>query len=377
MTIPSYWTIPRRMLTKQETSFKYEEIRESLRARIASMASGSRLPSVRSLMKKYEASLQTINSALQRLEEENLIVSRRGSGIYVSDNRKVRFIMYHRPLHPSRNGDSKEVSLTKAAKAEGWHLAVRRHHITDDGQEMHSEPLACAHIINSDLANNRLSFFNQIMQQKVPTLLLGREAGIFDVDYVTGNDRQILIALVKHMKELGHRQFGFLVNEPLFFEVVQRKENLVEILEMFDLPPAVFIECETPSGGSSLIYAYNTFSQFLKEHQKKLPFTALLSASPTGGPAVIRAFHEMGFQIPRDCSIATFGSEPENAFCIPSLTECGLDVAQWGQWAIQLLKKRFDGDKSPPLGMKLPVHLSVRESTGKVGSEKPLSLSIA
>lgn len=341
------------------------------------MATGSRLPSVRTLMKKYKASLQTINSALQHLEEENLIVSRRGSGIYVSETREVRFIMYHRSLHPSRNGDAKEVSLTRAVKAAGWHLAVRRHDIYSDAQEIQQEPQACAHVVSSDLANNRLPFFNQILLQKVPTILMGREAGIFDVDYVTGNDRQILISLIKHMKELGHRRFGFLVNEPVYFEVMQRKEILVEILEMFDLPPAVFIDCETPAGESSLSHAYTAFGQFLKTQQRKLPFSALISASPSGGPAIIRAFHESRFEIPRDCSVATFGSEPENAFCIPSLTECGLDIAQWGEWTVQLLKKRFDGDKSPPLGMKLPVQLSIRESTGKANSEKLPNLAAA
>ncbi len=356
------------MPAKVGANYKYEEIRELLRSRIASMATGSRLPSVRSLMKKYKASLQTINSALQQLEEENLIVSRRGSGIYISENREVRFIVYHRSLHPSRNGDAKEVSLTRAVKAAGWHLAVRRHDITFNEQDIQSEPQACAHVVSSDLVNNRLPFFNQILQQKVPTILLGREAGLFDVDYVTGNDRQILIALIKHMKELGHRRFGFLVNEPVYFEVTQRKEILVEILEMFDLPPAVFIECDTPAGESSLAHAYETFGRFLKTHRRELPFTALISASPSGGPAIVRAFHEARYDIPHDCSVATFGSEPENAFCVPSLTECGLDIAQWGQWAVQLLKKRFGGDKSPPLGMKLPVQLFVRESTGKVSS---------
>lgn len=365
------------MPVKTGANYKYEEIRESLRARIASMATGSRLPSVRTLMKKYQASLQTINSALQHLEEENLIVSRRGSGIYVSDTREVRFIVYHRSLHPSRNGDAKEVSLTRAVQAAGWHLSVRRHDIFHEAQEIQQEPQACAHVVNSDLVSIHVPFFNQILQQKVPIILMGREAGIFNVDYVTGNDRQILISLIKHMKELGHRRFGFLVNEPVYFEVVQRKEILVEILEMFDLPPAVFIECETPAGESSLVHAYSTFGQFLKTHQRKLPFTALISASPSGGPAIVRAFHEAHFDIPRDCSVATFGSEPENAFCIPSLTECGLDIVQWGEWSVQLLKKRFDGDKSPPLGMKLPVQLFIRESTGPARSEKMSSLAVA
>ncbi|MDQ8195581.1 GntR family transcriptional regulator [Coraliomargarita sp. SDUM461004] len=349
------------MKAKKNGSYKYTELAECLKTKINTAASGTRLPSVRALMKRYSLSMQTVILAIKQLEDENLVVRRQGSGIYVSDQRSMRYIVYHRSRSPSRNNDAKEVSLHKAVQAEGWYLSTRRH---DFGIEtIINEPRACAHVVNQDVVVNEMGFLDQILQQGVPVVFLGREPGEYDTDFVTGNDRQIFLSLVKHFKQLGHSQFGFLVNEPPLFEILQRKEILNEVLQTLKLPPPITIDCHAKQGELSAEKAYIGLKKFLATHHTKLPFTALLTASENGGLTALRAFHEYGISIPTQCSLGTFGCKIENQWSVPSITDVGLSVDDWGRSTIKVIKERFAGDTSPSFGVRMPCHITVRESS--------------
>ncbi|WP_269524523.1 GntR family transcriptional regulator [Coraliomargarita parva] len=350
------------MEIKENGSYKYTELADVLRAKIQTEASGTRLPSVRALMKRHAVSMQTVILAVKILEEENLIVRRHGSGIYVSDKRSIRFIVYHRSRHPSRNNDAKEVTLLKAIQAAGWYLAVRRHD-TEEGTLVSPEPKACAHIVNQDVVLPGMPFLDQIIKQKVPIIFMGREPGEHEVDYVTGDDRRFLLTLVKHFVQLGHKRFGFLVNEPPMFEVLQREKFFKDILASLKLPPPTVIDCQTKWGEHGATKAYTGLQNFLQQCGKKLPFTALITASEDAGVAALRAFHDNNYQIPKQCSLATFGCKIENEWSIPSITDVGSLPEDTGKHVVRILKDRFKGDLSPGFGIHMPCRIQIRESS--------------
>ncbi len=350
------------MNVQQDSTYKYVQLADTLRARINTAASGSRLPSVRALMKRYSMSMQTVILALKQLEEESLIVRRHGSGIYVSDKRSIRYIVYHRTNYPSQNNDIKEFSLMKAVQAAGWFLTVRRHDNIEGG--VMPEPKACAHIVNQDIAFSNTTVLDQILLQKVPVVFLGREPGEHEVDYVTGDDWKYLSLLVNHFKQLGHIHFAFLQNEPPFYEIVHRSQLLQEILKMQKLPPATIIDCQTKIGEHSAQKGYQALSDYLKSNRKSLPFTVLLTASEHAGLAALRAFHDNGVCVPQQCSVGTFGCKIENNWTIPSLTDSGAHADDWGKSIVKVLNARFGGDPAPSFGVHVPCYLTVRESSG-------------
>ena len=321
-------------------------------------------------MRRHSVSLQTVKNALRQLEKENLIVSRRGSGIYVSEERSTRLIIYHRSRHPSFIEDLRENSLRKAIINAGWHLDVRRHEEIDINNETLSpEPKACAHVLSQDMLNLMQGLIRLLMQQAVPLLVLGRETDIEMLDYVTYNDQQILSLLVKHLRTLGHRKLAFLVNEPIsYYEISRRQEHFKEILEMMDLPEGTLIDCNTQPGQRSTVMAYKGLKQYLEGRQGSLPFTGIIVASAMGGLGALRALHESGISVPDDCSVAAFGTDQTNDLTLPSLTDAGIHMAGWGECAVQLLQERFDGNKLPFLSRKIPAQMTIRESTAAAPS---------
>jgi len=353
--------------SEESSRCKYEELADTLRRKVAVMASGARLPSVRSLMKRYNLSLQTVNAALKKLEEENLISPKRGSGIYVSDSRMVKFIVLHRSRHPSPYEDYKENVLHRAITAAGWHLVISRHEaIIEDDPALFPEPKACAHLVTQDLANLKHGLIHQLLMQKVPVIVLDRESELHGLDHISSNDQQMFIMLVKKLRSFGHTRFAMLINEPGYKEVERRKQIFLEVLEMLDMPAGTIIECHTQPGQLSSHMAYQGLKGYVEGCGGKLPFTALLVASSAGGAGALRAFYETQIKVPQQCSVAICGYDQENCLSIPSLTDAGTPPELWGEGVVRLLNQRFNQDPLPSIGIKLPVELTLRESTSQV-----------
>ncbi len=71
---------------------KYVKLREQLRVMISQMEPGQALPTVMQIRNKYRISQPTVDRAIQELRSEGMLVTRRGSGIYVSEMAKTKRI---------------------------------------------------------------------------------------------------------------------------------------------------------------------------------------------------------------------------------------------------------------------------------------------
>lgn len=109
--------------------------------------------------------------------------------------------------------------------------------------------------------------------------------------------------------------------------------------------------------------AYEGLTSYLRQNGGKSPFTAIISSSPAGVISAMRALHEAGISVPDDCSLCSFGVEPENAMLIPAVTEVGVDEDQWGEGVVEALHRRLNAPDAPTFGIKLPPKLHIREST--------------
>lgn len=353
-----------------ESQFRYEQLANMLRDRISQLPTGTRLPSVRSLIKRHAVSLPTVQAALALLEKENLLITKKRSGTFVSDKRSIKFIILHRTRSPSVVSDEVEISLLRSIAAEGWQLYSKRHILEGDTfkpADAHdvSDLRACAHILTDEIASFQYGLLPELLNQKVPTVVIGRDTGQIGVDCVSGDERQIMFSLIKHLRSLGHQKFGLLVNEPMCFRMAPKRIDLFRsALSVFDLPEGQVIDCQTQPGERSSVLAYEGLQKFLAQSKKKLPFTALLVASGAGGPGGLRALHEAGFRVPQDCSVATIGLGQNSGLLIPSLSEAGDPPGAVGETVVKVLKMRFAGDDTESLSLNAPIALYVRESIG-------------
>lgn len=342
---------------------KYEILVDILRQKSVSLVSGSRLPSVRSMMKRYSYSLQTVNAALRELEKEGLIERRRGSGIYTTEKKKTLHIELHAPRFFGNALDAKEYAVGNAIGAAGWSMGTRYHHPTFDDPFDVPDPGASAHIVFGELADPGRGFFNLMLQQRVPIVVLGRQSQP-TFDMVAVNDHQAFGLLVRHLLSLGHERLAFLINEPEVYDTRQRREVCREVMATFGLEP-IFIECGTQAGQFSSAQAHHVFLRYLQALRgERPPFTGLITISPGGAMGAIRALHDYGLRVPDDFSVVTLGVEPDNGLHLPSLTDAGTERPTMGTAVVDILTRRFAGETGEPIRIEIGPQLHPRESSG-------------
>lgn len=343
---------------------KSQVVAERLLERVLSSSPGTRLPSIRSLMRIHGASLHSVGLAVRRFQEEGLIEAKRGSGIFVTAKKGIRYVELHRPLHPSVTLDLKERSLSLATERAGWQLLVKHHRVGGEPSELAINAKASAHIVMLDPFASSLLFHRETLGHGIPVLAYGQMSLDHRMDCVTGDDHQYMSMLAKHLCSLGHRRFALVANEPGFPHLPQRSEMLSRILDLLDLPAPVLVDCHTQPGECSALKAYEGLRGFLEGTRPKPPFTALITASASGVVGSLRALHEVGLRVPQDCSVASFGLSFENAILVPSVTEVGVEENAWGDAAVKVLQQRFADRQAPPITAKLAPVLRARESTG-------------
>ncbi len=110
-----------------------EEIYRVMRSdiEVGSYPASSRLPSVRTLAKRFQASPNTISKVVSRLMESGLCTARRGVGLFVRSlpNRKLTLLVGSTKDHPGDDFNGQiEKRIAERCQAEG--IEIERFHIT-------------------------------------------------------------------------------------------------------------------------------------------------------------------------------------------------------------------------------------------------------
>lgn len=343
---------------------KYTNLADILRARILSNPDQGRLPSIRALMKRFKVSQTTVMSALQLLEEEELISRRHGSGVYRGAAKRSKVVAYLRPESLSTDLECKESSLLTACKARGWKLCV--HRFDPERIDTFADEIeANAFVLQPETITFHSPLLARLTAQNIPRIILGRDTGGARLDFVTGDDAALIQELVKGLLDRGHRKIAFLVSEPHFFEIEQRMKSFREACDLLDLEDCPILDPGIEYGTSGYDASGKLLREFLAPIRgNSLPFTALISCSDSGSLPALRALHDAGFSVPADCSIACMGCNPQAQYYIPSMSNASQHYTELADACLRIIERRLDGDSSPLLFERIRYRAIWRESTG-------------
>lgn len=340
---------------------KYQQLAEILKTRLSASPNGGRLPSVRSLMKRFEVSQHTVMSALRVLEQEKMISRRHGSGVYRSDEKHLPVIAFCRPKSPSTEVEARENALERACASRDWRLNVHRFDPThvdlfaDDVQ-------ADAFVLQPELVTYHSPLLTRLIQEGIPRVVLGRDTGGTHIDFVTGDDASIMKEFLMGLEKRGHRRIALLVSEPLFYEIQERIKAFNQMCQLLNLEATV-LDAKVEYGQSAFVQT----ASFLKQYfgsvaRKRLPFTALITCSHGGSIPALRLLHEAGYSVPRDCSLCCMGCDPMAEYAIPSITNASPHYVELAEGCLRILDQRLQGNKSPLLLESIVYRANWRES---------------
>ncbi len=192
----------------------------------------------------------------------------------------------------------------------------------------------------------------------MPIVLINRPAHPFSVS-VNGflGSKQV----IDHLIELGHRRIAYVTWGTEHADGINRLGGYQAVLQKYNIAPDSSLIVDGDGGITGGIKAVPKLLELPE------PPTAIFCFNDMTAIGVINALHKMGYDVPRDFSVAGFDDLELSSYYHPPLTTVRQPTYRVGKSAVNMLLKIINGQRpvSPEI---LEPTLVVRESTAPVAN---------
>jgi LacI family repressor for deo operon, udp, cdd, tsx, nupC, and nupG len=339
-----------------------------MRAQIAggTWKPGDRLPSYNEARALYNVHTNTLEKAYSQLENEGLIVRRRGSGTFVAEpitrtpgatgivglcGVGFNFCGYS-PYWAQLQGGVRE-----AASQAGMQLLLLdpRH---SSGWEKADGVLLCDW--NDPLAPRKTPPGMAMVSLMTP---------VPGIASVCAGDEGGARAATEYLLGLGHRRIGFLhtyAGQPI---VKNRLAGYRSALRAAGIRPrAAWLRClygDYIVGRQFTKEARRSMSLWLREDWKQLDCTALLCHNDEAATGAIAALNKAGLRVPDDVSVVGFDGTEYCDLVSPRLSTVEVPLRAIGAAGVELLLRQFERAQASDEHRVLPTRLAPRATAAR------------
>lgn len=308
------------------------------------------MPSVRDLMKEFRVGQGLIQQALDTLEEEGVLVRQVGRGTFVSKTGAAvtRTVTILHGDYPSRRGQEISRQITEVLRADNHHPFQITYPSMDAAMELlRSAGKSDAYVLQpmtTELPIELLAF----LRRRTPAVVVDGEMRGVDVDSADTDWRAGLETSIEHLRELGHDRIALASGEPRemwvglieHFERIRRWSGLVDTL-------GPVLECPTRPGESSTVGLRERVRTLLVEHDRALPFSALIVSSYASATGAMEALFEAGVRVPDDLSLLVMDNPDMGSATFPQLTMVGHTSEEIARRIVSKIEYRWAHPKAP------------------------------
>lgn len=199
---------------------------------------------------------------------------------------------------------------------------------------------------------------NSLVHNRIPVVTTGHHRtapGISDivVDFHDG-----MAQIVKHLKELGHRNVGYIGGTEGLATSRDRRDSFLDAVVKHGLSSREgwIVEGDYKiSGGSDGMEAILS--------QEEMP-TAVIAVNDVTAIGALRKAHERGLRIPEDISVVGCDDIEVSDMVYPPLTTVRISRRQYAEILFEALQWGTKNLSEPGRVLSLPTKLVVRQSTG-------------
>ena len=349
----------------QPNANKHHRVVNALRGRIRSgeLRVGEKLPTFGQIKDEFGVATNTVNRALIIMEQDGLIVRRRGSGIYVANTSVLTKPLSigcfqfdyelaspfgdanfsHYP-HDLLDGVMRGVGQTECD------VVLLRSGATLDPERLDGI-VAQADLSLMDIPPGLhvVSIFN--VCESIPSVIADDFCGTY--------------MATKHLLELGHTKIGCM----MYSEApVMRPRIAGYLLALFEAgirPETNWVFDMYREGHATYEHTGELrMGQWLECGFRETGITAILMQNDWVAVSAMDELKRAGYRVPEDISIVGYDGTVACERCAPTLTSVEIPVNNVAVTATRLLLRKISGETVDPLVTVLPVRLEVRASTG-------------
>ncbi len=327
-----------------------DRIAEMLRTQASQMDSGSKLPSVRQLMRRYGVSQMTVQRAIATLEDEGLVDRQVGRGTFVvgGTGPTAKTITILRSDYPSRRGDDITRAIHHALKNEGHRPIVLTYCDYERAIEMlRDAPHADAYVLQPMLPHVPLDLLSFLRKRSQAVVVDGVLDGT-NIDSLATDARRGLEIAVERLMELGHTKIALTSGEPqmMWDQLAIHFQSMVRWAKLPNDPDPVVIADTKPNESSTA--GMRTRMEKLIEEHNGLPFTAMVIGSYASAKGALQAFNTAGIRVPEDISLIVLDNPDLGTDSPVPLTMVGHTSGQIAQRIVEEIDRRWEDPNSPP-----------------------------
>ncbi|WP_158253091.1 LacI family DNA-binding transcriptional regulator [Cryobacterium sp. Y62] len=210
-------------------------------------------------------------------------------------------------------------------------------------------------------ATTESSAILQLIERKIPTVLINRGLSTILCDQVVSDNIQIGRTAADYLRQSGIAEIGLVLGPNRLLAVVERHEAFID--RLWHLGEIEVPRRWTSRGELTFDAGYSAVRAMFAV--KPYP-RALFCSNDVLGFGAVSALHSLGLSVSEDVWVIGVDGLAMSGWEVFDLTTIRQPVEEMAAQGLDLLTKRIDGDDSPFVDIRLQTELIVRGSTGNV-----------
>ena len=209
------------------------------------------------------------------------------------------------------------------------------------------------------------------MQNRIPVVTTDHHRTAPGISDIVVNFRDGMAQIVGHLKELGHRNVGFIGGTDGLATSRDRRDSFLDAVVRFGLSSQ---DSWIVAGNFRIGGGAEGMEAILRQETRP---TAIVTANDLTAFGALRKAHEMGLRVPEDISVTGCDDIEMSDVVYPPLTTLRISRRQYAQILFDALKTGGEDLTEPGKVLSLPMKLVVRKSTGPAPKHTAASGSAA
>lgn len=333
---------------------RYLEIKNQLREMVEGMPVGRRLTSRVALCRQLDTTRATLDKAIAELESEGYLVSRKGSGTYVSslpnekpasiENWGVIVPNIMDPIYPGLVR-----GIENAAQRYGLSISLCNSDDSIEKQEMYIRRLILlgvsgfiiVPVISSNLEETT-RLYRQLAGSRLPFIFCNRGVDGIEAPVITSNSYYGGYIATKHLIQKGYRRIAYVAKKKYSTSMERCSGCISALLEGgLRVNGAHMI---LHAGGSNEAVLRERICHMLSEEGRP---DAIFCFNDEVARAAYQAAREAGLRISKDLGIIGYDDDSSCSLYMPQITSVSYRNVEIGERAGELLYKMVSGQPAP------------------------------